>query len=319
MSLGLFLSWQPPLLIFKISFRAKTLSELSIAPALTDCPPASFPSDSEDQEHLSVPLQRFLASPKAGCLFISLDGFGSNPLKNLAEPAGHQEAESGQKGWEFWIPTRTLSQRDEGKELCPGPSGDAASPSSLDSSSLQAAPRASDPTDPSKCGPLPTRVPQCHCRCLGGAGVPQGSIQGCSGCCRAIPRDAGLSLGVTIVTEQHLCSPAGNLLFHPTLRWTPFLPLHKGNSKSSPRRVSSSTPSHTRFYPTEKQDPAREPASSILQGVQEDGGWSFSLTQIYNCEWDKIRGFLTLVVNRSLSRLKTSNTLFFFLIVKCLY
>lgn len=145
--------------------------------------------------------------------------------------------------------------------------------------------------------------------------MPQGHTQGCSGCCRAIPRDAGLSLGVTIVTEQHLCSPAGNLLFHPTLRWTlssSFLPLHKGNSKSSPSGASSSTPSHTRIYPTEKQDPAREAASSILQGVQEGGSWSFSLTQIYNCEWDKIRGFLTLVVNRSPSRLKTSNALIFF-------
>lgn len=124
-----------------------------------------------------------------------------------------------------------------------------------------------------------------------------------------------MSLGVTIVTEQHLRSPAGNLLFHPALRWTlsnSSLSLHKGNSKSSPRGVSSSTPSHTRFYPTEKQDPAKEPASSILQGVQEGSGWSFSLTQIYNCEWDKIRGFLTLVVNRSLSRLKILNTLFFF-------
>lgn len=163
--------------------------------------------------------------------------------------------------------------------------------------------------------PCPPELPQCHFRCPGAARVPRGSAQGCSGYCRAIPRDAGLSLGVTIVTEQHLCSPAGNLLFHPTLRWTlsnSFLPLHKGNTKSSPRGPSSSTPSHTRFHPTKNQDPAREAASRNLQGVQEGSGWSFSLTQIYNCEWDKIRGFLTLVVNRSLSRLKTSNTLIFF-------
>lgn len=43
-----------------------------------------------------------------------------------------------------------------------------------------------------------------------------------------VPRDALCSLGVTIVTEQHLRSPAGNLLFHPALRWTlsnSFLPL----------------------------------------------------------------------------------------------
>lgn len=163
--------------------------------------------------------------------------------------------------------------------------------------------------------PCPPELPQCRSRWPGAARVPQGDTQGCSGYCRAIPRDAGLSLGVTIVTEQHLCSPAGNLLFHPTLRWTlsnSFLPLHKGNTKSSPRGPSPSTPSHTRFHPTEKQDPAREPASSILRGVQEGGGWNFSLTQIYNCEWDKIRGFLTLVVNRSLSRLKNLKYFNFF-------
>lgn len=163
--------------------------------------------------------------------------------------------------------------------------------------------------------PRPYRPPQIWSRAHPGCPRAIPGVLEELGCLRAIPRDAGLSLGVTIVTEQHLCSPAGNLLLHPTLRWTlsnSFLPLHKDNTKSSPRGASSSTASHTRFHPTEKQDLAREPAPSMLQGIWEGSGWNFSLTQIYNCEWDKIRGFLTLVVNRSLSRLKTSNTLIFF-------
>lgn len=82
MGLGLFLSWHHPLLIFKMSSRAKTLSELSIAPSLTDCPPASLPSDSGDQSISLCPGRGFWPPPKARCPFISLDGFFSNPLKS---------------------------------------------------------------------------------------------------------------------------------------------------------------------------------------------------------------------------------------------
>lgn len=47
--LGLFLSWQPPLLILKMSLNAKTLSKFSMTPALPDRPPASFPLASGDR------------------------------------------------------------------------------------------------------------------------------------------------------------------------------------------------------------------------------------------------------------------------------
>lgn len=42
LSLGLFLSWQHPLLILKMSLNAKTICKPSIALTLPGCPPASF-------------------------------------------------------------------------------------------------------------------------------------------------------------------------------------------------------------------------------------------------------------------------------------
>lgn len=77
---------------------------------------------------------------------------------------------------------------------------------------------AQTPQIPPNLFPCPPDLPQHHSRWPGAARVPQGDTQGCS-----------VVSGVTIVTEQHLCFPAVNLLFHLALRWTlfnSFLPLH---------------------------------------------------------------------------------------------
>lgn len=136
-----------------------------------------------------MPLQRFLASPKAGCLFISLDGFGSSPLKSgWASPSSR--AGEWAEGLGTLASHQDLISEGQRQELCPGPTGDAASPSSLDSSSLQAAPRTSDPTNPSKFGPLPTRVAPVPFQVAGSSSgtsgrypgmlrVLQGDTQGC--------------------------------------------------------------------------------------------------------------------------------------------
>lgn len=258
--LGLFLSWQPPLLIFKMSLRAKTLSELSIAPGFTDCPPASFPSSSGDQSISLCPCRGFWPPQKEGVFLSAWMGL-AQAHRNLGGPVHHQELESGQRGWELWLPTRISSQRDRGRNFALAPLEMLLLHSAWIHPLSRLLQEPQTLQTPPNLVPCPPELPQCRSRWPGAARVPQGDTQGCSGYCRAIPRDAGLSLGVTIVTEQHLCSPAGNLLFHPTLRWTlsnSFLPLHKGNTKSSPRGPSSSTPSHTRFHPTEKQDPDRK-------------------------------------------------------------
>lgn len=163
-------------------------------------------------------------------------------------------------------------------------------------------------------------LPQHHSAWPGAARVPQGDTQGCS-----VVSGGNHSNGAASLLSCWQFAFSSCIKVDPLRLLSPHLPALNGNTKSSPAEgpglrllVPHPTPSHAGFHPAVEQDAAGEPAPSILRGNQECGSWSFSLTQIYKCEWDKIRGFLTLVVKRSLSRLKTLNTLFF-LIVKGLY
>lgn len=286
MRLGLFLSWQPPLSRLKMSLNTKTLSKLSITPALADCPPASLASG--DLRHLCVPFQRFLANPKAKCLF--MDGFGSTTsMYRVSEM--------------------------QGQKLHPVSTGDAASPPSLGASSLPAASRSSDPTNASKFVPLPTRIVPAPFRVAGSSSGT--GTQGCS-----VFSGGNHSNGAASPLSCWQFAFSSCIKVDPLQLLSPPLPAMNGNAKSSPVPRATAQPIPCQVSSHFIIGKCWGTSPQHLWGDWDSGYWSFSLTQINKCEWDKIRGFLTLVVKRSLSRLKTLPRfvgLFLVLIIKGLY
>lgn len=264
--LGLFLSWQPPLSRLKMSLNAKALSKLSITPALAD-----FPFGFRGHEASLCALPEVSGQPKSKVSF---------------------------HGW-LWLKHIDAPRlRDAGQELCPGSTGDAASPPSLGAPSLLAASRSSDPTNASEFVPLPTRIVPAPFRVAGSSSGT--GTQGCS-----VFSGGNHSNGAASPLSCWQFAFSSCIKVDPLQLLSTPLPAMNGNAKSSPAPCAT-------FQPIPRQVSSRfimekcwGTSPQHLGGDWDSGYWSFSLTQINKCKWDKIRGFLTLVVKRSLSRLKT--------------
>lgn len=80
----------------------------SLNSALADCPPASLPLASGDQGISLCPCRGFWSPKKQGVFSSAWMGLAqTHHHQNLGGPIPLDQAESGQRGCELWVPTRT--------------------------------------------------------------------------------------------------------------------------------------------------------------------------------------------------------------------